>query len=167
MYHGQLLEDLNPHTAVEYMLKCIPALRHFHEGLDDEYRDSIIATAVILRQMEEIDDEEELGHQDRTGDNIQYSPHRQVNFLAIIDAALRSPSSQRSFGRRSMIQAAYWMAMRQEIYQCFTKRQPPQLILVPDFWQGASNANKTVMHTVQVAKWYWGDSSDEEWSMYS
>lgn len=169
MYHGQLLPDLNPHSAVEYMLKCIPALRHFHDGRDDEYRDSIIATAVILRQLEEIDDEEDLTeHQDGAlGDGSAYSPHRQVNFLAILDAALRSPSSQRLFGRRSMIQAAYWMALRQEIYQCFTKRQPPQLILAPDIWQGASNANKTVMHTVQVAKWHWGDSSDQEWSRFT
>ncbi|TQS33596.1 hypothetical protein Golomagni_06053, partial [Golovinomyces magnicellulatus] len=59
MYHGQLLPNLTQDHAVEYTLKCIPAFRRFHEVHDDDFRDSIIATAVILRQLEEIDDEDE------------------------------------------------------------------------------------------------------------
>ncbi|PHH72575.1 hypothetical protein CDD80_4432 [Ophiocordyceps camponoti-rufipedis] len=61
LYHGQLLPNLNEHAAVEYMLKCIPALRQFHDMHDDDYRDSIITTAVILRQLEEIDQEDDSG----------------------------------------------------------------------------------------------------------
>ena len=157
VYRGQLLPDLSPHTAVEYMLRCIPALRHFHDVEDDEYRDSIIATAVILRQLEEIDDDDD----EQTGaDGLMQT---QVNFLPIIDAVLRSPLSQSGFAKRSLIQAAYWMALRQEIYHSFMRAQPPQMILTADYWQGASGANKAVMHTVQVAKWRFGGTPEEEW----
>lgn len=148
MFHGQLLPRLNKHSALEYTLKCIPALRSFHDSEDDEYRDSIIATAVILRQLEEIDD----------GDP------EPTNFLPIVNAFLRSPPSQSLFGRRGLIRASYWMALRQEIYHSFTRRQAPQMVLAADYWASASNANKAVMHTVQVAKWRWGDGTEQEWS---
>lgn len=164
VYRGQLLPNLSPHTAVEYMLRCIPALRHFHDAEDDGYRDSIIATAVILRQLEEIDDDddhdEEAGGRDVNGDGPMQT---QVNFLPIIDTVLRSPLSQSGFAKRSLIQAAYWMALRQEIYHSFMRAQPPQMILTADYWQGASRANKAVMHTVQVAKWRFGSTPEEEW----
>ncbi|KAK5994787.1 hypothetical protein PT974_03170 [Cladobotryum mycophilum] len=162
LYHGQLLPKLSEHDAVEYMLKCIPALRHFHDVEDDEYRDSIIATAVILRQLEEIDDEED-SQETFDGEARDNNPPQQVNFLAIINAVLRSSASHTLSGRRSLVQAAYWMALRQEIYHSFTRKQPPQLIPPIDLWQSASNANKTVMHTVQVARWRWKDGSEQEW----
>lgn len=166
LYQGQLLPNLDKHSAVEYTLKCIPALRRFHsETEDDDYRDSIIATAVILRQLEEIDDEEDGSqHPDNLHSFAHHSSGKQINFLPIIDAVLRSPPSQSLFGRRSLIRAAYWMALRQEIYHSFTRRQAPQMILAADYWPGASNANKAVMHTVQVVKWRWGDGSEQEWS---
>ncbi|PNY27938.1 Uncharacterized protein TCAP_02134 [Tolypocladium capitatum] len=154
LYHGQLLPDLDEHAAVEYMLKCIPALRRFRDVQDDEYRDSIIATAVILRQLEEMDNED---------DAPEHPMERPVNFLAVIDAVLRSLPSQAVFGQRSLMQAAYWMALRQEIFNSFTRREAPQLMLPPEFWHSASRANKVVMHLVQVAKWHWGDGSEREW----
>ncbi|POR32204.1 Uncharacterized protein TPAR_07581 [Tolypocladium paradoxum] len=154
LYHGQLLPDLHEHAAVEYMLKCIPALRQFHDVQDDEYRDSIITTAVILRQLEEID------HED---DAPEHPMEKPVNFLAIIDAVLRSLPSQAVFGQRSLMQAAYWMALRQEIFNSFTRREAPQLMLPPEFWHSASRANKVVMHLVQISKWHWGDGSEQEW----
>ena len=160
LYHGQVLRNLDESTAVEYMLKCIPALRHFHDSRDDDYRDSIIATAVILRQLEEIDDE----HESQKNPESAYHPPP-VNFLAVIDSVLRSSTSQNLFNHRSLIQASYWMALRQEIFHSFTKRQPPQMFLDPEYWQGASNANKAVIHTIQVAKWLWGDKSESEWGM--
>ncbi|KAH0494764.1 hypothetical protein TgHK011_008353 [Trichoderma gracile] len=164
LYHGQLIPQLSEHDAVEYMLKCIPALRNFHEVDDDDYRDSIIATAVILRQLEEIDEEEDDAPANDSGNSQGDNGHgKQVNFLPIINAVLRSSASQALFGRRSLIQAAYWMALRQEIYHSFTRKQPPQLFPSPDLWHSASKANKTVMHTVQVAKWRWEDGSEREW----
>ncbi|KAH7259460.1 uncharacterized protein BKA55DRAFT_537157 [Fusarium redolens] len=159
LYQGQLLPKLTPHDAVEYTLKCIPALRDFHLIQDDEKLESIIATAVILRQLEEIDDEEDQD-QER---NQRRNAKPQVNFLAIIDAVLRSPPSRTLFGRRSLIQAAYWMAVRQELYHSFTKRHPPKMILDPEYGHGASKANKIVLHTAQVAKWRWADGSEQEW----
>ncbi|KAM3480416.1 hypothetical protein MY5147_001182 [Beauveria neobassiana] len=162
-YQGQLLTKLGNHDAVEYMLKCIPAFRRFHENRDDDFRESIIATAVILRQLEEIDEEDEDADDDlhMTGDD-DLLHEKQINFMPIINAVLRDPASQAMFGHRSLIQAAYWFALRQEIYHSFTRRKPPQLDLPPEYWQGASNVNKTVMHTVQVAKWHWGRGTDDE-----
>ncbi|KAF4463977.1 hypothetical protein FALBO_9173 [Fusarium albosuccineum] len=161
LYQGQLLPKLTPHDAVEYTLKCIPTLRDFDAIQDDERFESIIATAVILRQLEEIDDEEEEARSDN--ENGGPRAEKQVNFLAIIDAVLRSPPSQTLFGRRSLIQAAYWMAVRQELYHSFTKRHPPKMILDPEYGLGASKANKIVLHTAQVAKWRWADGSEQEW----
>lgn len=165
MYQGQLLPRLDKHSPVEYMLKCIPALRRFHDADDDDYRDSIIATAVILRQLEEIDDEDDGSeHPENLGTFNPHSVKTQINFLPIIDAVLRSPPSQSSFRQRTLIQAAYWMALRQEIYHSFTRQQAPQMILAADYWADATSQNKAVMHTVQVMKWRYGDGSEEEWN---
>jgi hypothetical protein len=90
----------------------------------------------------------------------------QINFLPIIDAILRSPPSRHLFAQRGVTQAAYWMALRQEIYHSFTRREPPQMFLAAEYWAGASKANKSVMHSVQVAKWCWGDRSQLEWGKH-
>lgn len=171
LYHGQLLPDLDEHSAVEYMLQCMPALRQFHDGRDDDYRDSIMATAVILRQLEEIDKEDDRDPFELAGggggesNELYYGSVKKVNFLAIIDAVLRSALSQSVvLGHDgSLMQAAYWMALRQEIYHSFTRMEAPQIILAPEFWQNASPANKSVMHLVEVARWKWGESSAVEW----
>lgn len=161
-YHGQLLPNLDQNAPMEYTLRCIPAMRQFHDLQDNEYRESIVATAVILRQLEEIDDEEDErdrpDHRSSTG-----ARPPQINFLPIIDAILRSPPSRHLFAQRGVTQAAYWMALRQEIYHSFTRREPPQMFLAAEYWAGASKANKSVMHSVQVAKWCWGDRSEFEW----
>lgn len=165
LYQGQLLPNLSQHDAVEYMLKCIPAFRRFNELVDDDFRDSIIATAVILRQLEEIDDEDVGSDEedDPMAGSDPYAHEKQINFLPIINAVLRDPSSQALLGQRSLIQAAYWFALRQEIYHSFTRRKAPQLILPPEYWHSATTVNKTVMHTVQVAKWHWGGGTNQEW----
>ena len=179
LYHGQALPHLDEHAAVEYMLRCIPALRQFDDAraADADYRDSIIATAVILRQLEEIDHEADDGGASGGGDGgggggarehqQRQQRQRPVNFLAIIDAVLRSLPSRDAFRQRSVMQAAYWMALRQEIFNSFTRREAPQLMLPAEFWHSASRANKVVMHLVQCAKWHWGDGSDHEWSAFS
>ncbi|CEJ83838.1 hypothetical protein VHEMI03276 [[Torrubiella] hemipterigena] len=160
MYHGQLLKNLTQNDALSYMLKCMPALHQFHNTEDDDFRDSVAATAVILRQLEEIDDDEDYS-QEQDGPGI--FDGKRLNFLSIINTVLKDSDLQAMFGHRSLTQAAYWMALRQEIYHSFTRREPPQLNLAPEHWQTASKVNKTVMHTVQVAKWHWGGGSSEEW----
>lgn len=160
MYHGQLLKNLTQNDALSYMLKCMPALHQFHNTEDDDFRDSVAATAVILRQLEEIDDDEDYS-QEQDGPGI--FDGKRLNFLSIINTVLKDSDLQAMFGHRSLTQAAYWMALRQEIYHSFTRREPPQLNLAPEHWQTASKVNKTVMHTVQVAKWHWGGGSSDEW----
>ncbi|XWX00422.1 hypothetical protein V2A60_008442 [Cordyceps javanica] len=161
LYQGQLLAKLGNNDAVEYMLKCIPAFRQFHENEDDDFRESIIATAVILRQFEEIDDADDgVDYHAITVDGHLHE--KQINFMPIINAVLSNTASQAMFRHRSLIQATYWFALRQEIYHSFTRRTPPQLDLPADYWQGASNVNKSVMHTVQAAKWYWGRGTEDE-----
>lgn len=164
LYHGQFLPHLDEHSAVEYMLQCMPALRQFHDVRDDDCRDSIVATAVILRQLEEIDHEDDHIQLYGQTAGVPSGAGKKVNFLAIIDAVLRSTPSQSVFGRRSLMQAAYWMALRQEIYHSFTHMEAPKLILPAEFWHSASPANKTVMHLAEVAKWKWADSSSVEWA---
>ncbi|KAM0413722.1 hypothetical protein ACHAPD_006960 [Fusarium lateritium] len=128
-------------------------------------------TSVILRQLEEIDDEEDSSSEQDEQERNQHGKETQtskpqVNFLAIIDAVLRSPPSRTLFGRRSLIQAAYWMAVRQELYHSFTKRHPPKMVLDAEYGLGASKANKIVLHTAQVAKWRWADGSEQEWCAF-
>lgn len=165
MYHDQVLPNLDRNAPMEYTLRCIPALRHFHDLQDNEYRESIVATAVILRQLEEIDDEEDLMEHRQSGHSPNSVPlPQQINFLPIIDAILRSPPSRNLFALRGVTQAAYWMALRQEIYHSFNRREPPQMFLAAEYWTDASSANKSVMHTVQVARWCFGDRALHEWS---
>ncbi|PHH62100.1 hypothetical protein CDD81_7593 [Ophiocordyceps australis] len=162
-YNGYTLPCLGDHVAVEYMLKCIPPLRQFHDSQDSsDYLDSIIATAVILRQFEEIDHEDNAAA-DHDPRHQPHTPEKKVNFLAIIDSVLRSLPTDAVFGGRSLMQASYWMALRQEIYNSFTRKEPPRLILPLYFWHISSGANKIVMHLVQAAQWRWGGGSDTEY----
>jgi hypothetical protein len=184
VYRNNLLPRLTVHSAVEYTLKCIPAMRTYI-GVGEEYLESVVATAVLLRQLEEIDDDDH----DREGSDHSAEPQRerssdeererrsereetpreggvQSNFLQITDVVLRSEGARSLIGRSDLIQAAYWMALRQEIFQSFTKKQAPKLVLSEEHWKGASKVNKAVMHTVQVMRWRWGDQQShtmEEW----
>ena len=78
------MSTLDSSTAVEYVLKCIPFLFQFHNTLDEEYRENIIAAAVILRQYEEMDHEsdEEREAQDENDSDTESASQR-ANFLAI------------------------------------------------------------------------------------
>lgn len=165
LYHGQLLPDITPNSAVEYMLTCIPALRQFHENEGAERREHIIATAVILRQFEEMEEDESETDFPASTDENNFNGYtrERVNFLAIINAVVRSSHSEGLFHRRGLFDAAYWMAVRQEVYYALTRRQSPQMLLFPALWQDANTANKIVMHTAQVAKWLWDDKSEPEW----
>lgn len=190
VYRNNLLPRLTVHSAVEYTLKCIPAMRTYI-GVGEEYLESVVATAVLLRQLEEIDDEqhdregsdgsaaEQQQQQQRERSSEEEERERreereetpreggvQSNFLQITDVVLRSEGARSLIERSDLIQAAYWMALRQEIFQSFTKRQAPKLVLSEDHWKGASKVNKAVMHTVQVMRWRWGDEQShtmEEW----
>ncbi|KAK7428294.1 hypothetical protein QQZ08_005191 [Neonectria magnoliae] len=159
VYHGQLLPNLTPDTAVEYMLKCIPVLKEFHETRDEETRELIVTTAVILRQFEEMDEEED----DEDSADSSTRIYGRVNFLAILNTVLRSSNSRDLVKRLDLLNASYWIALRQEVYFALRKGYSPQMVEPPVEWADISPENKLVIHTNQVAKWHFNDRSEAEW----
>ncbi|KAH6880790.1 hypothetical protein B0T10DRAFT_495245 [Thelonectria olida] len=162
LYQGQLLPNLTPDTAVEYMLKCIPVLKEFHETRDEETRELIVTTAVILRQFEEIDHDED--EESTSSDPVNSTPiYGRVNFLAILNAVLRSSNSADLVKRLDLLDASYWIALRQEVYYALRRGYSPQMMEPPVGWDDISPENKLVIHTSQVAKWLYDDRSEAEW----
>lgn len=182
-YLGQPLPNLTAHTAFEYMLRCIPALHHVPQIQDEDYREELAAAAVILRQFEEMDPDQEtdqeVGHEKDTarpsapGDTVssahldmressQGSDHG-VNFLDIAKAILRTTTTS---GSNGLADAVGWFALRQEIYYAFARGRSPQISLPPEQERQASPANKLILHTYQVAKWNYGDKTVQEWGRW-
>jgi hypothetical protein len=165
-YEGQHLTSLTADSAVEYMLACIPALREFHKVHDKENRELIVATAIVLRQFEEMEDEKDvLSQPEFTEHGNDTQPQAQVNFLDIINAIIRSSYDEGNFDRHELLDVAYWICLRQEVYSAFTQKRTPRMLLAPEQWTDAVTVNKMVMHTAQVAKWLFDDRSIVEWSM--
>lgn len=158
MYQGQLLPHLTDSSAVEYMLKCIPGLAQFPSIQDPTHQENIMAAAVILRQYEEMDEESNEGSID-----AEYYDER-VNFLAvtqkIIDSMISSPLDH------SLATAAYWIAIRMEIYYALTRETIPHLRFDSNHWRSSSIANNMIIFVGEVAQWRWGQKSPEEWSEY-
>lgn len=157
VYRGQHLPNLTPGAAVEYMLKCIPVLKEFHTTRDGEARELIVTTAVVLRQFEEMDDEED---DDSTADAPM---DERVNFLAILNAVLRSLTSDDLVHHRELLNASYWIALRQEVYYALRRGYSPQMVEPPAEWADISPANKLIFHTSQVTKWLFEDKSETGW----
>ncbi|KAM0230007.1 hypothetical protein ACHAPO_009559 [Fusarium lateritium] len=156
VYRGQPLPNLTPGSSVEYMLKCISVLKDFHTTQDGEIRELIVTTAVILRHYEELDD-----HEQDTGSEMDFNEG--VNFLAILNAVLRSLTADDLSHRRELLNASYWIALRQEVYYSLLKGYSPQIVEPPAEWVDISPANKLVSHTNQVAKWLFSDKSETGW----
>ncbi|KAM0281504.1 hypothetical protein ACHAO9_010666 [Fusarium lateritium] len=156
VYRGQPLPNLSPGSAVEYMLKCIPVLKDFHTTRDGETRELIVTTAVILRHFEELDDEEEE-------DSIETRLDEGVNFLAILNAVLRSLTSDDLVHHGELLSASFWVAVRQEVYYALSKGYPHQMVEPPSEWADISPANKLVFHTRQVTRWLFEDKSESGW----
>lgn len=165
VYKGQHFPELTSYTAVEYMLACIPALRELHNMHDKALRDLIVATAVILRQCEEMEDEDDIALLPPAAQNDEGSGRRsRVNFLDIINTVIRSSQIDGEFSRNALLDVAYWISLRQEVYSAFTQRRSPQMLLADEQWHGAAAVNKMVMHAAQVAKWLYDDRSIDGWS---
>ncbi|KAH8759824.1 hypothetical protein F5883DRAFT_647726 [Diaporthe sp. PMI_573] len=175
-YLGQPLPNLTAHTAFEYMLRCIPALHDVPQIQDEEYRENLAAAAVILRQFEEMDhDQETAGEKDAgrvaapgdavssthldTRESSQSSDHG-VNFLDIAKAILRTTTTS---GSNGLTDAVGWLALRQEIYYAFSLGRSPQISLPREQEREASPVNRLILHTYQVAKWNYGDKTVQEW----
>ena len=137
------------------MLKCIPALIDFHKICDREYQENIMAAAVILRQYEEIEEEEEIDSS--TGARDQ----QPVNFLAIIQAIIETTASIPT--HHSFANAVFWIAIRQEIYYALAMQRFPRITPDQDKRQGASAANKLILFAGDVTRWWLGDRSPLDW----
>lgn len=165
MYQGQLLPDLTVYTALEYVLKCIPALQAFHTMRAKEYQENLMAAAVILRQYEEIEEEHISADEGVITDDTRLHVDEQVNFLAITQAIIKiaesSPNSQ------GLANAAFFISVRQEVYCAFIRERAPQIHIDRASWGAISAANKAVIHAAEVTKWRWGDKSDAEWCKFS
>ncbi|RAK71270.1 uncharacterized protein BO72DRAFT_473373 [Aspergillus fijiensis CBS 313.89] len=155
VYHGQLLSGLEDATAVEYTLKCIPDLVKFPYVSDPINQENIMVAAVILRQYEEMEEE-----MDDDGPAETAAKNR-VNFLAITQTIIESMMSHRL--EQSLATAAYWIAIRQEVYYALTRQRAPIMQFQPQDWRRASVANKFIMLASEVTKWFWEDRSIDEW----
>lgn len=151
------------------MLACIPALMSFHESHHRVHKHLIVATAIVLRQYEEMDDEQNDDDPCDPESTPSRVRHRQtqVNFLDIINAIIRSSHDEGNFNRHELLDVAYWICLRQEVYSAFTQRRVPQILLAPEQWANAATVNKMVMHGAQVAKWLFEDRSLAEWSTHT
>lgn len=162
-FHGLPLSDLSPSVAVECLLKCIPSLRGIHEVQGSERLESLVAIAVILRQLEEIEgggDEvaTRICMEERTDRLSQQEP----SFLLVTNAVFEIAFLRDLFNQPSLVQAAYWMALRQEIYHSFTRSSRLKVEIPLKFLGSVSDANEIVLHTARVASWRWGDAADSE-----
>lgn len=142
------------------MLQCIPALLGFHGIQDKEEQENIMAAAVILRQYEELE-EDEIESDSDIHRNTGFHAHRQANFLAVTQAIIETTASTSMPG--GLPSAIYWMAIRQEIYYSLTRERCLRIGLEPGVCHGSSAANTLVMHAGNVTKWRWGDKSLQEW----
>lgn len=162
------------------MLRCIPALHHVPQIQDEDYREELAAAAVILRQFEEMDPDQEpdqeIGQEkdtarpSATDDTVSSAPldmressqssDHGVNFLDIAKAILRTTTTS---GSNGLADAVGWLALRQEIYYAFARGRSPQISLPPEQERAASPVNKLILHTYQVAKWNYGDKTVQEW----
>ncbi|KAL4816680.1 hypothetical protein BDW67DRAFT_190705 [Aspergillus spinulosporus] len=175
-YHGQFLRDLSTSSAVEYMLKCIPGLSSFHDIGDPTEQENLMCAAIILRQYEEMEEEmEETGTNPisfLTESNVGAenagegdSPRQeQVNFLAITQSIIQTMISSSSPLQRSPLAvAAYWIAIRQEVYYALTRKRAPCLTFTAQDWESGTVANKMIMHAGEVTRWCWGDRTLSEY----
>ena len=148
------------------MLKCIPGLLSFHTVQDPRDQENLMAAAIILRQYEEMEEEmveeatETEMDADNTGDERQQQ--QRVNFLAITQTIIYSMISS-PLARSSLAIAAYWIAIRQEVYYALTRKRAPRVAFTPEDWTNATVANMMIMHAGEVTKWCWGDRSVAEY----
>ncbi|KAJ0300204.1 hypothetical protein COL516b_008555 [Colletotrichum fioriniae] len=168
VYQRQVLPDLTPQSAFEYMLRCIPALHEVSSTQDEEYRENLAAAALILRQFEEMDPEEsqsapssDFGNANGDGNGTSHgNTNNNANFIDITKAILRAAPPSRWSG---LLSAVYWVAVRQEIYFALTLGRSPQITARPDQSREVSFANRLIWFMSEVAKWKMGDRIEGEW----
>lgn len=160
VYQGQRMSNLGSSLTVEYVLKCIADLSQLQSDCLVEDQENMIAAAVILRQYEELDTHGEI-------QDLDLSRHSsgQVNFLTITKSIIVNivPSVH---AHQSLADAAFWTAVRQEIYNAFTKERAFDMAFPPDRMRSASPINRLVMHAAEVTRWRWGTRASDEWCTF-
>lgn len=136
------------------MLKCMPDLIRFPEIEDPEGQENIMGATVILRQYEEMEDDT---------DEDTLTVQGSTNFLAITQTIIDSMITSRL--DHSLATAAYWIAIRQEVYFALTRERAPHMQFGLGDWMTASMANTMIMFASEVTKWRWGVRSGQEWGM--
>lgn len=121
--------------------------------------------AVILRQCEEMEDDE-----NETSplilDSMATQIQQRVNFLPIVHAILESTCE--SLSDSTLANTVFWMAARQDLFHAMFRGED---LYIMDFdarkRSEASAANSAVVFAVDVVRWWRGDRSAETWGKSS
>lgn len=120
-----------------------------------------MVAAVILRQYEEMEDEENETPPPIL-DNMAPQVQQRVNFLPIVHAILESTCGSDSTS--TLANTVFWMAARQDLFHAMFRGEDLHIM---DFdarkRSEASAANSAVVFAVDVVRWLRGDRSAEAW----
>ena len=139
-------------------------MRRFDDSLEDEELESIIVVAVLLRQVEQLD------RDSNPADRCLQSSHRLVTenssgadtFLPVINGILQSSHFRALFQHSGLVQAAYLLVLRQEMYYSMASRRCPTITsskCSPD----TSFIHEVTLHVIQVLQLFWSEPSEAEW----
>lgn len=124
-WQGHALPELTETVALAYHTACIKDLLALSMDPDQVHNDDLLAAAIILRTDEEMDAP------------LQENPEDQEVFLRMLNVFISaqvphaaaiphsSPSSDRQdVAGGGLRQAAFWVALRQEVFTSFMKQRP-------------------------------------------
>lgn len=145
-YYGQTIDRPEPSVALEYVLRCIANLSKTQPHDDSDKQENMITAAVILRQYEELE--------------VHTEP--QINFLTIIKSIIANTAPS-IHPDQLLAEAAFWTAVRQEIYNSFVEERAFDLSLPFGQTSRASPVNKMVVLAAEVTRWRWSSRSVDEY----
>lgn len=113
-------------SVIELVLECLPSLCTYDASPEDE-RPGLLTALVLLRQVELID--RDCGPADRCFGSASSSAGNADTFLPVFNVVVQGPDFQRILRRSGLAQAAYMLALRQEMYYSMASGQPPAIAL--------------------------------------
>lgn len=139
-------------------------MRRFDDSLENDELESIIVTAVLLRQIEQLD-------RDSNPSERCLQPSQRLapgfppgidTFLPVINGILQSTHFRKLFQQSGLVQAAYLMVLRQEMYYSMASRRCPTITstkCTPD----TSFIHEVTLHVIQVLQLFWSEPLETEW----